>query len=155
MQGRRQNSVTGGGGGRIIFLCAREVHLCEFESVDQTKKVKNKEKRSSVQKCPQIFIFILRFSTNSKVKTKKKNKKRSLSQKFHKIRCESTKTTKKLFLLANSRTIRTNLGILGLDLHSSCPEPVNFFGHCPRLGVHKRSFAGYGPRMPLMAPGLH
>ena len=47
---------------------------------------------------------------------------------FHEIRCESTKIMKKQFLLANSRAISTNLGVLGLDLHSSSPEPVNFFG---------------------------
>ena len=47
---------------------------------------------------------------------------------------ESTKTTKKQFLLANSRAVNINLGVLGLDLHSSSPEPVYFFGHSPRLG---------------------
>ena len=53
---------------------------------------------------------------------------------FHKIRCESTKTTKKQFLLANSRTISTSLGVLGLDLHSSSHESVNFFGAQSSLG---------------------
>ena len=113
-----------------------------------------KKKRSSVQKFPQTLVFIskfLRFSTNPKVKTKKEvfsskmstnfcshlaifhkflsedQKKRSSSPTFHEIRCESTKTTKKQFLLANSRTISTSLGVLGLDLHSSSPEHVNFF----------------------------
>ena len=61
-------------------------------------------------------------------------KKRSSSPTFHEIRCESTKTTKKHFLLANSRTISTNLGVLGLDLHSSSPERVNFFGAQASLG---------------------
>ena len=42
MQARRQDSVTGGG--RNKFWGAREVYLCEFESVDQTKKVKTKKK---------------------------------------------------------------------------------------------------------------
>ena len=68
----------------------------------------------------------------------KKKKKRSLSQKFYEIRRESTKTTKKQFLLANSRAVNTNLG---LDLHSSSPETVNFFGAQSSLG-------GHGPGMP-------
>ena len=41
MQARRQDSVTGGA--EINFGGAREVYLCEFESVDQTKKVKTKK----------------------------------------------------------------------------------------------------------------
>ena len=83
----------------------------------------------------------------------KTKKKKSSSQKFYEIRCESTKITKKQFLLANSRAISTNLGILGLDLHSSSPEPVNFFGaqsslggHSFRLGEHKQSFGGARPQ---------
>ena len=106
--------------------------------------MKTKTKTFSVQKCPQIFVVILRFSTNSKVKTKKK---RSSSPKFYEIRCESTKTTKKQFLLENSWAIRTNLRVLGLDLHSCSPEPVNFFGAQSSLGGgHKQSFGGAPPR---------
>ena len=66
----------------------------------------------------------------------KTKKNRSLSQTFYEIRCESTKITKKQFLLANSRAVNTNLGVLGLDLHSSSPEPVNFFGTQFSLGGH-------------------
>ena len=45
---------------------------------------------------------------------------------------------------------------LGLDLHSSNPDPVNFFGaqsslgggHSFCLGGHKQSFGGHGSGMP-------
>ena len=53
---------------------------------------------------------------------------------------------KKQFLLANSRAISTNLGVLGLDLHSSSPETVNFFGAQSSLGTRKQSFGGARPR---------
>ena len=118
----------------------------------------------SVQKFPQTLVFIskfMRFSTNSKVKTKKKRlqfnnvlkflsscdfprilkwrpKKKFSSPKLHEIRCEFPK---KQFLLVNLGAISTNLGVLGLDLHSSSPEPVNCF-----LGGHKQSFGGTQPR---------
>ena len=39
------------------------------------EKGEDQKKRSLVQKFPQIFVDILRFSTNSKLKTKKKRKK--------------------------------------------------------------------------------
>ena len=32
------------------------------------------------------------------------------------------------------RAVNTNLGVLGLDLHSNSPEPVNFFGAQSSLG---------------------
>ena len=63
-------------------------------------------------------------------------KKRSSSQKCHEIRSQSTKITK--ILLANTN--------LGLDLHSSSPEPVNFFRAQSSLGGHKQSFGGAWPR---------
>ena len=65
-QARRQDSVTGRA--EINFGGAREVYLCEFENVNQTKKVKTKKKRSSVQKILQILVVVskfLRFSTDS------------------------------------------------------------------------------------------
>ena len=80
-----------------------------------------------------------------------KTKKRSSSPKFYEIRCESTKTKKKQFLLANSKAISTILGVLGLDLHSSSPEPVNLFGAQSSLGAHKKSVGGAWPRN---APGM-
>ena len=83
------------------------------------------------------------FSRILKGRTKKK---RSSSQKFYEIRCESTKITK-------IRAVNTNLGILGLDLHFNSPEPVNFFGAQSSLGGaqfsfggHKQSFGGVWPR---------
>ena len=43
---------------------------------------------------------------------------------------------------------------LGLDLHSSSPEPGNFFGAQSSLGGAQFSFGGHGPGMPPVAPGL-
>ena len=93
------------------------------------------------------------------MKTKKK-KKRSLSQTFYEIRCDSTKITKKQFLLANSTAVNTNLGVLGLDLHSSSPKPVNFFGAQSSLGAQfsfggtSSHLGGHSPGMPPVALGL-
>ena len=119
-------------------------------------------------------VFIAKISTNSGCRLKilaifykflsedqkTKTKERSSSQKFYEIRCESTKFTKKPFLLANSRAVNTILGVLGLDLHSSSPEPVTFFGaqsslggHNFRLGGHKQSFGGARPKMPSRGAG--
>ena len=112
--------------------------------MNQTKKVKTKKKRSSVQKYPQLLVFIkiVRLSTNSKVKTKKKRLRPKICSNFHEIRCESTKITKKQFLLTNSRAISTILRVLDLSLHSSSPEPVNFFGAQSSLGGTQLSFGG-------------
>ena len=62
----------------------------------------------------------------------------------------------------NLRKKKNNLGVLGLDLHSSSPEPVNFFGAQSSLGGTQFSFGGeqavilggHGPGMPPVAPGL-
>ena len=111
-QARRQYSVT-----RV----SREVYLCEFQrgtgvreiyfSVDQTNKMKTNKKK----------VFSSKISTNSGCRLKvfaifheflsedqKKKKKKSPSQNFYEIRCESTKITK-------IRAENTNLGVLGLD----------------------------------------
>ena len=56
-------------------------------------------------------------------------KKRSSSQKRHEIQCQSTKDTN-----------------LGLDLHSSSPEPVKFFGAQSSAGGAQLSFGGARPR---------
>ena len=60
---------------------------------------------------------------------------------------------KKQFFLANFRAVNTNLEVLGLDLHSNSPKPVNFLGpqsslggHNFRLGGHKQLFGGKRPR---------
>ena len=73
--------------------------------------------------------------------------------KFHEIRFESTKITRKQFLLTNSRAISTILRVSGFDLHSSSPEPINFFGAQSSLvgaqllfGGHKQSFGVAQPR---------
>ena len=66
----------------------------------------------------------------------KKTKKRSSSQKRHKIWCQTTKNTN-----------------LDLDLRSRSPEPVNFFGaqssrgdgHNFRLGAQSVSWGGTAP----------
>ena len=60
-----------GGGAEINFGGAREDYLCEFErgtgareiysSVDQTNKVKTKQKSSSVQNFPQILVIVSKF----------------------------------------------------------------------------------------------
>ena len=85
-----------------------------------------------------------------------KTKKRSLSQKFfYEIRCESTNVTK-------MREVNTNLGVLGLDLHSKSPEPVNFFGAQSWLEGAQFSFGraqavisgGTAPEYPPVTPGL-
>ena len=39
------------------------------------------------------------------------------------------------------------MGVLGLDLHSSSPKLVNFFGAQSLLGGHKQSFGGHGPEI--------
>ena len=93
------------GKAKINFRGARELYLCEFESVDQTKKMKTKKGLR-----PKIYA------------------------KFYEIQCEFKKVTKKQFLLTNARAISTILGVLGFDLHSSSPKPVNFFGEQSSLG---------------------
>ena len=103
-----------------------------YSSVDQSKKTKkgllyfDKFRLLSQSSCN--FPRILKW------RPKKKEKKRSSSKTFYEIRCESTKIMKKQFLLANSRAVNTNSGVLGLNLHSSSPEPVNFFGAQSSLG---------------------
>ena len=81
-------------------------------------------------------------------------KKRSSSQTFYEIRCESTK-------IAKIRAVNTNLGVLDLDLHFNSPEPVNFFGAQSSLGGAQFSFGGaqaviwggHGPGMPPRGAG--
>ena len=79
----------------------------------------------------------------------KKKKERSSSQNYQEIRCQSTKIS-----LANTN--------LGLDLHSSSPEPVNFFGAQSSLGGHNfclgggtsSHLGGTAPEYPPVAQGL-
>ena len=51
------------------------------------------------------------------------------------------------------RALNTNLGVLGLDLHSIYPEPVNFFGAQSLLDGAQFSFGGHGPGMPPRGVG--
>ena len=127
--------------------------------MDQTQKGKTKKK-----------VFRTKISTNSACRLKilanfhkflsEDQKKRSSVQKFYEIRCDSTKITKKQFLLANSRAVKTNLIVLGLDSHSSNPEPVNFFGaqfslegHNFHLGGTSSHLEGHGPGIPPCSVG--
>ena len=87
--------------------------------------------------------------------SQKKKKKRSSFQNFSEIRCESTKITQ-------IRAINTYFGVLGFDLHSGSPEPVNFFGAQSSLGRAQFLFGGAqaviwggtAPECPPVAPGL-
>ena len=94
---------------------------------------------------------ILQFKQLFQPKTGDLQKKTSSPQKCHEIRSQSTKTTK--IPLANTN--------LGLDLHSSSPEPVNFFGaqssHGGTIfiwGGTSSQLGGHSPVMPPVAPGL-
>ena len=92
-------------------------------------------------------VFSSKISTNSGYRIKilaifqefsseDQKKKRSSSRKFYEIRCESIKITK-------LRVANTDLG---LDLHSSSPEPIHFFGAQSSLGGAQFSFGGARPR---------
>ena len=59
------------------------------------------------------------------------------------------KSTKKQFLLTKFRVITSILRVLGLDLHSSSTEPVNFFGAQFSLGRAQFSFVGGGTNSDL------
>ena len=114
------------------------------------------------------FIYVISKGARREVyssvdQTKKeKTKKRSLPQKFYVVRCESSKITKRQFLLANSTAVNTNLGVLGLNLHSNSPKSVSFFGAQPSLGEHKFCWGGAqaviwgstAPECPPVALGL-
>ena len=154
-QARRQDSVTRGA--EINFGGAREVYLCEFErgteareiypSLDEMNKVKTKNSNGfSGQN--RKFRWFFRPKT-----VDLKKRKRSSSQKCHEIRCQYSKITK--ITVANTN--------LSLDLHSSSPEPVNFFRAQSSLGGGtifvwggtSSPLGGHGPGMPPSgAPGL-
>ena len=159
MQARHQDSVTGGAeinfGGHEKFIYVnsrgRGGTRSLFECGSNEKGEDQKKEGLQYKNFHKFWLpsqNSCKFFTNFEVKTKKK--KGSSSLKFYEIRCKSTKITKKQFLLVNFRAVNTNLGVLGLDLHSSSPGPVNFFGaqsslgggHNFRLGGHKQSFGG-------------
>ena len=123
---RRQDSVTGwGGGAEINFGGARKVYLSEFErgsgapkiysSVDQTNIVKTKKKMSSSQKC-------------------------------YEIRCESTKITK---LRAVTPIWESQASICT----PIAPSLLISLGHSPRLGGTSSHLGGHGPGMPPRGAG--
>ena len=153
-----------GGGGRINFWVghekfvyvnsrgagAREIYF----SVDQTNKVKTKKKVFS-SKIFTNFGYPLKILAifHEFLSEDQKMKKKGLRIKnFYEIRCESTKITK-------IRVANTNLGH---DLHSSSPEPLNFFGAQSSLGGAQFSFGGAqaviwggtAPECPPVVPGL-
>ena len=141
-------------GAEINFWGAREVYLCEFErgtlareiysSVDQTNKVKTKKKGLQFKNFHKFWLSSQNscdFSRILLVKTKKK----SSSQKFYEIWCDSTKITK-------IRAVNTNLGVSGLDLHSNSQEPVNFFGAQSSLGGTIFVWVGTSCHLGGMAP---
>ena len=75
----------------------------------------------------------------------------SSSQEYHEIRCQPTKIMK--ISVANAN--------LGLDVHSSSPKPVNFFGAQSSLGgtifvwgAQAAIWGGRAPECPPVAPGL-
>ena len=133
----------GHGGTRNLFQCGSN------EQGENQKKVLQFKNFHKFWSSPQNSCDFLRIL---KCRTKKK---RSSSQKFYEIRYESTKITK-------IRAVNTNLGVLGLDLHSNSPEPVNFFGAQSSLGGAQFSFGGAqaviwggtAPECPPVAPGL-
>ena len=137
----------------------------------KTKKIKKeKKKRSSSQKIreyPQILVFIsnVRISTGStEVKTKKK--KQSLSKNIRYIFINfglkpqkhtvfTAKSTKNSSCSQIFWVITSILAVTGLELHSSCTEPVNFFwaqstlgGYNSRLGGTSSTFGGHAPECP-------
>ena len=155
------DSVTWGA--EINFWEAREVYLCEFERDTRNLFQYGSNEKGEDQK----KVFSTKISTNSRYRLKvlaifqeflskdqKKEKKRSRPKSFMKSGV-SSKITK-------IWAVNTNLGVLGLDLHSSSPEPVNFFGaqsslgggHNFRLGGTSSHLGGHGPGMPPVAPGL-
>ena len=127
-------------GTRSLFECGSNEKGQDQKKVFSTNSYTNSDSRLKILAIFREFLG-------------KDQKKKDFRSKSFMKSGESTKTAKKQFLLANSRAVNINLGVLGLDLHSSSPEPINFFGHSPRLGGaqflfggHKQSFGGARPR---------
>ena len=135
MQARHQDSVTGGGG-RNKFWGGTRSYSCEFKrgtgareiypNLDQINKVKTKnsngfsaENRWSQKKRKSSSLELRGiFRPKSEIQTF------IPAQKCHEILCQSTKITKIPLTDTN----------LGLNLHFSSPEPVNFIGAQSSLG---------------------
>ena len=127
------------GGAEINFGGAQEVYLCKFErdtgareicpSLDQINKEKTKDSKEFSGRNREFKRFF-------RPKTGDLQKKRTSSQKCREIRCQSTKITK--IPVANTN--------LGLNLHSSSPELVNFFGAQSSFEGAQAVFGGAWPR---------
>ena len=126
-------------GAEITFGGHEKFILCEFErstgareiypTLDEMNKVRSKNfKGLSGRNRNFKRFFRPKTADLQKIKKdlqKKQMKKRSSSQKRHKIQCQSTKNTN-----------------LGLELRSRSPETVNFFGAQSSLGGAQFSFGG-------------
>ena len=139
--------------------------------MDQTKKCSTRISANSEVKTKKKKVFIsknARFSTNSGFYLKNRANFHEFcgedqnKVKFYEFWGESIKTTKKQFLLTNSRAIISILEVSGLDLHFSTTESVSFFGTQSLLGGVQFLFGGtqaviWGDTTPechFVAPGL-
>ena len=114
------------------------------------------------RECGPKKKFSSRISTNSGVKTEKKNglhlKKCSI---FHDFWGGTTKKKgslsqnlqKKQFWLTNSRVTTNILRVSSLKLHFSGTELVTFLGHNPRLEGYNSRLGGQGFGMPPRGVG--
>ena len=84
-------------------------------------KVKTKKKKIFSSKISTNSGYCLKIHAIFNKFLSEDQKKKILSQNIYEIRYESTKITK-------IWAVKTNLKVLGLELHSNSPEPVNFFG---------------------------
>ena len=139
-----------GGGTERNFGGTRS--LFEYGSSEKGEDQRMK-KRSSSRNFHKFWLSSQNscdFSRNRKWRPKK----RSSSQNWNEIQRKFTKITKTQFLLTKSRAVNTNLGNLGLDLHSSSLELLISLGHSPRSGGTSSHLGGTAPECPPVAPGL-
>ena len=132
------------GGAEINFGGAREVYLCEFERGTGAREIYpslDQAKTGDLKKKNKVFTEILSdFPAEFKNSNAFSGPKQAISKK------------KKVFIPRMSCKLRKYENF-GLDLHSSSPNPVNFFGAPSSLGGaqflfggHKKSFGGARPR---------
>ena len=128
-----------GGHGKFIYVNSRGARGHEKFIPVWIKRTrwrpKNKKKGLQFKNFHKFWSSSQKFCDFSRILKCRTKKKRSSSQKFYEIRCESTKIMK-------IRAVNTNLGVLGLDLLSNSPEPVNFFGAQSSLRGAQFSFGG-------------
>ena len=132
---------------------AREV----YSSVDQTKKVKTKKRKGLQYKNFHKFWLLSQNSCDFPRILKWRPQKKEVfgPKRFMKSCLSPQKLRKKQFLLTNSRAVNTILGVFGLDLHSSSPEPVNFFGAQSSLGGGNFLLGGASSHLGGHGPGMH